>query len=152
MGLCLTPLPPGPGVKGFLFPRDTAGTPLVTAGTGEVMAAVSPVPAAALPVPSAWSPLKLLLSPHGEAEEGSRWVFWGSRGRPNITTGQRVMMQRGGPCLPASPGSAFPSQLEQEGFYGVPLLTGFHLLPAQVEMSRLPPRSQETGETGNFYR
>lgn len=61
-------------------------------------------------------------------------------------------MQRGGPCLPASSGSAFPSQLEQEVFNGVPLLTGFHPLPPQVEMSQLPPRSQETGETGNFYR
>lgn len=32
VGLCLTPLPLGPGVKGFLFPRDTAETPLVTRG------------------------------------------------------------------------------------------------------------------------
>lgn len=55
--------------------------------------------------------------------------------------------------LPSSiPGSAFLSQLEQDVFNGVPVLTGFHLLPPQVEMSQLPPRSQETRETGNFYR
>lgn len=62
VGLCLTPLAPGPGVKGFLFPRDTAGPPLVTTG-GERRRGGSggrqcpPVPAAALPVPSAGDPV-----------------------------------------------------------------------------------------------
>lgn len=59
-------------------------------------------------------------------------------------------MQRGGPCLPASPGSAFPSQLEQDVFNGVPVLMGFHPLPPQVEMSQLPPGAKKREKRAIF--
>ncbi|XP_050165696.1 translation initiation factor IF-2-like [Myiozetetes cayanensis] len=149
VGLCLTPLPPGPGVKGFLFPRDMAERPSVTTRgprrgggcDGRNVPPAPPRPSRAIGVgprkPSCLPGIERLRKAPGGCFGGARGGQTSPRGRGECEEAAPALQQPG-LCLPLPAGAG--CFCRSTDFIGVspPPSTGRDILAA--------PRSQETGE------